>query len=69
MIRRWLALPLLTACAGGVEDPGTTSDDCVVGLQAGECPDDFTLPDHTGADHSLAQHSGQRILVIGSSAW
>ncbi len=43
--------------------------DCDIGLEEGDCPPDFTLPDADGADQTLSDFRGDRVLILGTAEW
>ena len=55
----------------GLADSGAagTMADCVVGLEVGNCPPDFGLPDRTGAEVLLSDHRATRVAVVGTAEW
>ena len=60
---RWLALPLLAVgCASPGDKPAASSGPPQVGSQAPA----FELPGSDGKTHRLADHRGQRVVVL---AW
>lgn len=74
-MRFLVPLGLAAACAAQSpvdtldSDPSAGVVECVEGFGVGDCAPDFTLPDHSGEPESLSDHSGQRVIVIGTSMW
>jgi hypothetical protein len=65
---RHLGQPLAHSADGRVWVLGTAAADRGEALQSLEAPD-FTLPDHTGRWHSLAEHRGKKVLLVSWASW
>ena len=60
--------PLALDASEAVAALGTALGDRVAEL-AGLVAPDFSLPDLTGALHSLSQHRGKKVLLIAYASW
>jgi hypothetical protein len=65
---RHLGQPLAHSADGRVWVLGTAAADRAEALRSLEAPD-FTLPDHTGRRHSLAEHRGKKVLLVSWASW
>ena len=65
---RHLGQPLAHSTDGHVWVLGTAAADRAEALRSLEAPD-FTLPDHTGRRHSLAEHRGKKVLLVSWASW
>jgi hypothetical protein len=67
------ALPLaglvLAGCAKTGEDTGSGATGCETGVEVGECPLPFTLPDRSGAEVPFADFMDRIVAVSLFTGW
>ena len=63
-----LGVPVAIDAAAGAAAIGTSHVDRSAQLETLEAPD-FTLPDLSGAMHSLSDHRGKKVLLIAYASW
>ncbi|MCP4807377.1 MAG: redoxin domain-containing protein [Proteobacteria bacterium] len=53
----------------GLDGAAVSSCTGTLGLEVGDCAPDFTLTSSLGEERSLADYSGQPVLIVGSASW
>ena len=65
---RRLGTPIAHDASGEIWALGTGASDRASSLQSLEAPD-FALPDLSGAEHTLSEHRGKKVLLVTWASW
>ena len=60
---------ILAGCASPLDDPGGIAPNCVTGVEIGECPPTFTLPDRSGSHMSLGDFTDRVVVAFLFTGW